>query len=262
MNKNLVTLCLLVLAPVALVTAADQPRLTPVSIRNMPREDLTDDHSSGQDMIAYGSDRWANAGDFTQGDYLSPPKGKYMATMVTGIPFIGIGEVAYGFTNRFSVGILAGELGNFTPGYGLRFRYVLAQPSQDFRLYFKAPVIYYPQDQPIGCPDCEPWFLTWPTVNAEWRLAGGSRLWAGVGVVAAACATTVLGSDEEQEEMAEGRNEGVWNTIQFGISRPLTRRITFQFEAAVVLKGLKLASRDNWLGGPPVILTIGFTHVF
>ena len=188
--------------------------------------------------------------------------GKTIATFATGIPYIGITEVAYGFTNRFSAGAIAGVLGNLAPGYGLRFRYILAQPSQDLRIYFKAPVIYYPKARSFGCPDCDPWFLIWPTVNAEWRLANGTRLWCGVGVVAAACATTVLGGDEEEEEMAEGLNEGVWNTLQIGFSRPITRRVSFQLEVAAVFKGLKLASSHNWLGGPPVILTTGFSYAF
>ncbi len=250
MKNALVTVCLLALSA------------APLSLGQFVAEALTDERNAGQDFMAGESDGWSDTDNLVQGDYLCPPKGKIIATTVTGIPFVGLGEVAYGITNRLSVGVLAGELGNFTPGYGLRFRYVLAQPSRDFRVYFKVPVIYYPKARTFGCPDCDPWFLTWPTVNAEWHLANGTRVWTGVGVVAAACATTVLGGDEEEEEMAEGLHEGVWNTIQLGISRPLTRRISFQFEAAVVLKGLKLAASHNWLGGPPVILTTGFSYAF
>lgn len=261
MNSYSLTLCLLVLAPAALVAPAmaQSDRPVPLSLLAEPsanRADLLDDR------LSIPTDRPRHTGDFSDGDPLFPRKGKTMATVLTGIPFVGITEAAYGVTNRFAVGVTAGVLGNSAPGYGLRFRYVLAQPSDDFRIYAKAPVIYYPKAQPLGCSDCEPWFLTWPTLNAEWRLAGGIRLWTGVGVVAAACATTVLGNQEEKESMTEGRNEGVWTTLQFGLSRPITRRMTFQLEVAPVFNGAKLASSRNWVGGPPVIVTTGLTFSF
>ena len=284
MKTNSLALCLFALSPAALVAqdatlleqlpatappriqagpgVSDSEPLTPLlsglinsesspSIRDQNLDGLTTDGV----VLPTGSDLYAQ-------DYLFPRKGKSITTLATGIPFIGIAEYCYGITNRFSVGVIAGARGNSAPGYGLRFRYILAQPSQDFRVYFKAPVIYYPKAKSFGCPDCDPWFLTWPAANAEWRLANGTRLWSGVGVVAAACATTVLGRHEEKEPMAEGLHEGVWNTFQVGVSRPITRRISFQFEAAAVLKGARLASSHNWVGGPPVILATGLSSVF
>ena len=184
-----------------------------------------------------------------------------MATLLTGIPYVAIAELAYGFTDRFSVGVLGGIVPH-NPGYGLRLRYLLAQPSEDFRVHLKMPVIYYPKAKSLGCPECEPWFLAWPAVSAEWRRPSGTRWWVGAGLVAAACADTVFGRENEAMETGGGIQEGTWNTLQFGFSKPITRRLAFQFEIAPVLKGLKLASRQNWVGGPPVILTTGFSYSF
>ena len=247
MKTNTLALCLLALSPVALVAQAFSP---------------SDFAPLGRDHAPTEENRFRNPDDLPSGDYLFPRKGKAIATFATGIPYVGIAEAAYGFTNRFSVGLVVGVLANSAPGYGLRFRYLLAQPSPDLRVYIRMPVLYYPRASSFGCPDCDPWFLTWPAVNAEWRRANGTRLWWGVGVVAAACATTVFGGEDEEEEMAEGLHEGTWNTLQFGFSRPLKRRISFQLEVAVVFKGLKLATPGNWLGGPPVILTTGLSYAF
>jgi hypothetical protein len=46
-------------------------------------------------------------------------------------------------------------------------------------VHAKAPIIYYP-----ASPGLKSWFLTWPTVSAEWRRGTGVRLWTGVGMVA------------------------------------------------------------------------------
>ena len=247
MKTNALALCLLALSPVALVAQAFSP---------------SDFAPPDSGHLLLDSERFRDAGDFRFGDHLIPRKGKTITTIATGIPYVGIAEAAYGFTDRFSVGLVVGVLANSAPGYGLRFRYLLAQPSPDLRVYIRMPVLYYPRASSFGCPDCDPWFLTWPAVNAEWRRANGTRLWWGVGVVAAACATTVFGGEDEEEEMAEGLHEGTWNTLQFGFSRPLKRRISFQLEVAVVFKGLKLATPGNWLGGPPVILTTGLSYAF
>ena len=184
-----------------------------------------------------------------------------MATLLTGIPYVAIAELAYGFTDRFSVGVLGGIVPH-NPGGGLRFRYLLAQPSGNFRVHLKMPVIYYPKAKSLGCPECEPWFLTWPAVSAEWRRPGGTRWWVGAGVVAAACADTVFGRENEAMETGGGIQEGTWNTLQFGFSKPVTRKLAFQLEIAPVLEGRKLASRRTWVGGPPLILTTGFSYSY
>jgi hypothetical protein len=262
MKTNSFALCLLILSPAALTAAVAQIYFRPLSFDQSVGGELTDRQETKRDFMATDNVRLWNTDVLPIDDHLIPQKGKAIATFATGIPFAGIAEVTYGFTNRFSVGVIAGLLDNLAPGYGLHFRYILTQPSKDFRIYFKAPVIYYPKARNFGCPDCDPWFLTWPAVNAEWRLTNESRLWTGVGLVAAACATTVFGGQEKKEHMAKGLHEGEWNTLQFGFSRPIARGISFQIELSTVLKGLKLATSRNWVGRVPVILTTGISRAF
>ncbi len=199
--------------------------------------------------------------DLAPHDYLIPRRGKSIATLLTGVPYAAIAEYAYGFTDRLSAGVIAGVLENSLPGYGVRVRYVVAQPGEKFRVNLRVPIIFYPEAKSFGCPGCEAWFLAWPAVNAEWRLARGKRVWAGAGAVATACASTVFRTRNAAMARGEGVHEGTWNTFQLGFSQPLTRRVSFQLEAAAVMKGARLATH-TWVGGPPVILTTGFSYSF
>ncbi len=83
------------------------------------------------------------------------------------------------------------------------------------------PVILYPRARRFGCPGCEAWFLAWPALNAEWRPARGSRVWAGAGVITTACASTVFHTRNGEMERGEGGHEGTWNTFQTGFSKPV-----------------------------------------
>jgi len=221
--------------------------------------------------------------DRVASDPLFPGKGQSTATFLTGLPYAGIAEYAYGFTDRFAVGAWAGLVTPEIIGYGLRLRYLLAQPTPDFRIHVKAPLIYYPKSNGHA-----PWYLVWPTLSAEWQRRRGQRLWTGFGAVAtwggeflpgmlaarsAASSTPArktygsasTGSYQRPATspaaLADGSKSGRWNTLQIGFSRPLTRKTTFQCEAAVVLSGFSLAS-SRWVGGWPVILTTGVSHRF
>ena len=177
-----------------------------------------------------------------------------MLTVVTGIPYLGIAEYSYGISDKFTAGVLAGR----TPtdaGYGLRIRGVVFQGDEDFRVHFRMPVIYYPT---LKGKRGEPWLLAWPVVSAEWKLNSGTRLSVGGGVIGASCVASLLGKEEEDEE---GFMNGLWNTLQFGVAVPLKSNLAFQAEVAGVLSGLKLAGKD-WIGGPPVIVTLGLSHSF
>ena len=64
-------------------------------------------------------------------------------------------------------------------------------------------------------------------------------------------------SDHEEE----GFMGGIWNTAQVGLAVPLGGSWMFQSEIGLVMKGVKIATED-WVGGPPVILTLGVTYSF
>ena len=182
-------------------------------------------------------------------DHLFAHKGRSMVTLATGIPYLGIAEYAYGFSDRFSLGLSVGVTPN-VEGYGFRIRGILLQSREDFRLYVRMPVFYYPKTE-----HGEPWMLAWPVVSAEWMLQSGTRLSIGGGVVAAACMNSILGREgmEDEEDKFMG---GVWNTVHAGVAIPLNRTIMLETEVSSVMSGLKLAGKD-WIGGPPVILVLG-----
>ncbi len=185
-------------------------------------------------------------------DHLFSPRGKSMLTVATGIPYVGIVEYAYGFSDRFSIGVTAG----ITPqviGYGVRVRGVILQRDENFRMYVSAPIFYYPQTKDLGG---EPWLLTWPVLSCEWKLNSGTRLSVGGGIVAATCAKALLGVKEME---GEGFMGGIWNTLHGGVAVPLSNNITFQGEVSAVMSGVKIAGKD-WVGGPPVILVLGFSY--
>lgn len=201
-------------------------------------------------------------------DHLFPSAGRSIITVSTGVPYIGITEYAYGFSDRFSVGIMAGLTPN-VEGYGFRVRAILSQPSNNFRLYFRAPLFYYPQTKDLGG---EPWVLAWPVISGEWRVGSATRVSVGGGAVVASCYHSLLrhlglrkkskslkSSSDEDDKM--GFVGGVWNTIHAGIAFPLSKNIMFQSEASIVMSGVKIAGSD-WVGGPPVIVVTGLSYSF
>lgn len=199
-------------------------------------------------------------------DPLFPGRGKSMLTLATGIPYLGIGEYAYGFSNRFSAGLIFGRT-PFVNGYGIRLRLILIQKEESFRFSLRAPIFYYQGDEKVGK---EPWALGWLTGTAEWKLQNGIRLSGGLGMVGTECIDDIfgfLGTEHEHEESHETAEEHVeeggmgkiWNTVHIGFSCPIAKRIVFQSEVSLVADGWKIAGSD-WVGGIPVIATLGIAY--
>ena len=200
-------------------------------------------------------------------DYLMPKKGTSMLEAYSGIPYVAIGQYAYGFSNRVSVGLVYGYT-PFVKGYGIRVKAVIAQPSETFRLYAKSPFLYYPKTKE---GDGEPWILTWPSLNGEWKLKNGTRLWAGAGVIGAGCYNYIFRRKAEMKEHVDAGHDpheetelmaGIWNTFQFGFSKPISRKMSFVAEIAPVMEGFKLKSKQGFLDTAPVIITVGLSYSF
>lgn len=191
-------------------------------------------------------------------DYLIPRKGKSMLVFNSGIPYVAIGEYSYGITNRFAAGIIIGHT-TVLPGYGIRLKAIIAQSSPNMRILLKSPIIYYPFTRELGG---DPWLLAWPTLSVEWKLKNGARIWTGIGMVGAACTDYLFGTEEESEtEMKKDMVMAkLWNTIQIGYSKPLSNRLSFMVEIAPVFNGIELANPHNWIGGPPALLTFGWSY--
>lgn len=205
----------------------------------------------------------ASAQTFRSPDALFVPRGKTMLTLSTGIPFVGLSEYAYGFSDRFSLGVMIGQ----TPkvrGYGVRLRHILYERESHVRIAAEMPFLYYPKTS-FG----EPWVLMWPKLNAQWHIHDRLRLIAGLGVVYTECAEMLLTLGRQAEPIPHtdghahvGPREfmgDLWQTIQVGLSVPVSRHVAVQVETATVLDGLKLAD-SRWVGGPPVILTMSVAY--
>jgi len=218
-------------------------------------------------------------------DPLFPRKGEQVLLAGTGIPYVGLAEYSYGFSKRVSIGLLAGTT-PIVPGIGIRVKYLISEYKNGNRLLLKTPILYYPRTRDLGG---EPWILTWPTLTYEWRFKSGVRFGVGAGIVAAACVNDLLGIEHKHEnEMVDGHktdmhdhhhehshgshtfheqhmDEGfmgdAWNTIQTSLVVPLSPRLNFISEFAVVLDGTKIAD-EKWVGRHPVILFLGVTHSF
>jgi len=190
-------------------------------------------------------------------DDLFARSGGFSATVASGLPFLGIGELTYGVSDRFSIGAVgaatpdvAGVRG--TLALGLRPRGVVFH-SGAWRSALVVPVFYYPQVEGFG--DREPWMLTRPTVTLERELQGGARVDVGVGLIAAACMDSLLTLGKERTMMG-----GVWNTATVGGSVPVSRRTSVLAEASLVLRGV--APARDWIGGAPVIAFAGVVTSF
>jgi len=199
-------------------------------------------------------------------DYLLPGKGKSMVEFYTGSPYVAIGQYTYGISNRFAVGIIYGYT-PFVKAYGFRLKAVVAQPSENFRINFKSPFFYYPHTVP---KDDEPWVAAWPTLNFEWKLKNEARLWAGFGIMSAACMDYLLGDEEGEKQMPVGdpgmsKEEEmlrIYNTFQIGFSKPISNKMSFVIEVAPVMEGFKIKSKDGFLDIIPVVVTTGLTYSF
>lgn len=193
-------------------------------------------------------------------DHLFAGEGKSMVTVSTGIPYVGIAEYAYGVSSKTTIGFMYGQT-PFVEGYGLRIRTIIAEPEDNLRVYFRAPIFYYPKTQELGG---EPWFLTWPAFNLEYKRDCGRRMWAGIGAIGAVCANSLkhqIFGGEEEGEMEMGFEGGLWNTVQVGITQPISEHLVAQGEFGLVMNGLKVAGSD-WVGGPPVVAIVALTYTF
>ena len=188
-------------------------------------------------------------------DPLFPHAGHFSGTVASGLPFVGIGEAAYGFTDRFAVGAMVGLTPNVgtiqgTLGVGLRPRGVVFA-SGAWRSSLVAPVLYYPRVSGFG-GDMEPWMLVQPTLTLERSLGTDTSAHVGVGLIGAACMDSILTLGKEHD-----MDGGVWNTATVGGSTRLGPRTAVFAEAGLVLHGVVPA--QDWIGGP-VIAFVGVTR--
>lgn len=180
-----------------------------------------------------------------------PGGGRVSTSVATGVPFLAMGELAVGVGERFAIGALGGATPN-VPGFGVRPRAALIDTGA-LRLVISVPSLYYPFTNDASG---SPWVLTRPSAVLEGRFASGLRIGGGLGVVAAASTDRLRGV--RRGGYGGAFDAGVWNTVHLTVSGPVSSRAALFAEGALVLSGLRLAG-DDWVGGPPVIASVGVT---
>lgn len=199
------------------------------------------------------ADRPASERVVAEPDYLFPTRGRLSGSFSTGVPFVAIGEAAFGVSNGFAFGLIGG----FTPrvgGFGIRPR-GMVELGPTTRLNLVVPVLYYPRTSGFGN---EPWVLTNPTLAIEQRLGPRVMAHAGIGLVAAGCVDGLFGHHDD--EPGVGFMGGVWNTLPFGAAYRLTSNVDLFADAQLIMKGVRLAG--EWVGGPPFSAELGVTTRF
>jgi hypothetical protein len=185
-------------------------------------------------------------------DPMFPRAGGFGAAAASGIPFLALGELSYGFTDRFALGAIAAatpDMGSIpgTMAFGLRPRGVVFA-SGPWRSVVAVPVLFYPKVDGFG--HREPWMLARPTWSLEYALPSGAFVYVAAGVVGVACVDGIVTLGKEHTMVG-----GVWETGAIGASIPLSRRTNLFGEASLITRGVEPA--PDWVGGLPVVTMIG-----
>jgi hypothetical protein len=179
-------------------------------------------------------------------DYLFPKAGHFTTSLATGVPFVALGELAYGVGTRFSFGAMGGATPVVT-GLGIRPRGILFSVGST-RATLTVPIFYYPKTS-TG----DPWMLARPTLLFEHAFGSGARLSGGLGVIGAACTDSIFSLGREHSGTFMG---GLWNTVAVGGAVPLSSKTSLFAEGTAILRGVRFAGRD-WVGGPPFAIEVG-----
>lgn len=177
-------------------------------------------------------------------DPLLPGSGELSASLATGIPFVAISELSLGVGDSFAIGLVAG-LTPVVEGAGIRLRGVVLRHAR-WSLLFDMPTLYYPDTETRKA-----WFLTRPSLIADYRIGERAHVQAGVGMIA------TMAAANEWPHMFDG----VFQTVRAGCIVPITDQLAFFADAGLVLDGFALAGKE-WGGGPPVVVTLGVTWMF
>lgn len=183
--------------------------------------------------------------------------------VATGVPFVGMGEVAYAPTEHFAIGAIVGVT-PFVLGVGLRPRVALPI-GHDLRIALASPVLYYPTGEGL-IGNGAPWFLAQPALRLERQLGKVGYVHAGAGVVAALGLPTknengeLVSTYNDKRVVEKGTPWGVWNTLIFGGAVSVLDRTTVFAEGMLIMRGVRLAG-DEWIGGPPFAFTVGVARV-
>jgi len=186
-------------------------------------------------------------------DALFPGNGRFGATLSSGVPYLAIGELAYEFGDRFALGLLGGVTPS-TYGVGLRLRGVIADWGRS-RLVLGTPLLYYPATH---SSNGEPWVLALPTLRLAWAASARVSLHLDAGAALATCTGSLaaLFGGTHDHDGEEGFMGGVWNVVGGGVAWQVNPSTVLFLDALLVSRGFQVAN-TGWIGGPPLVLTLG-----
>lgn len=216
--------------------------------------------------------------NYNQNDPHYPLKGRFNAGILTtysGLtpPPVLIGNVTYGISNKFSVGIVGGTTGNLAVT-GIKLNAVIFQRN-NFRLAYRMISVYYPERNGTFLFDrtnkhVMPWMLSMGVVDAEWRTDKGIRWSLGMGLMETHCVDGMkkwLGNLIHHSNGSDSEDDGdlpfeVFTTLQGSVSIPVSKRLTFRPEVYTVFKGTRLINRGEFMVGFPIIATVSLVYSF
>lgn len=201
--------------------------------------------------------------------YLFPTPGDVTLTTAIGVPYLAVAEMSVGITRSFSMGVLFAVADEI--GVGIRPRFALFTVGP-VMLALAVPIVYYP---PMSKRDGQDWIYTNPQLRLDFSLPRGARLFAGAGVVLAACTDSVAAllrgenpADQEARETAAGGAkrrpmvDGAWTTVHFGGAIPVTPSLDLTFDGGMVLGGMTPRLEYAHRVGIPVLAELGIAKSF
>ncbi len=195
-------------------------------------------------------------------DPIFPRKGKFQAGMMTTYtgripPPVLIGDVTYGVSNKFSVGITGGTIGTLAL-YGIKVNLALVQ-RKDFRISFRMTSVYYPERDGKFLFDKEdkyimPWMLSMGFFDAEWKTKKNIRWAIGVGVAETHCIKDMkmwFMSSKKHHQHGDCKEMSpslihVFGTMQGSVSIPISKRFTLKPEVVFVFNENGLIKRGEF----------------
>jgi len=202
-------------------------------------------------------------------DPLFPARGKFSAGLMTtygGInpPPILVGDVTYGVTRRFAMGLVGGTTG--AQGlYGLKLNGKV-QEHGPFSVNVRAMTIYYPGRDGKFLFDKSsrhiiPWMASLANLEGEWRTPKNIRWAAGVGGLETHCMVRL-------KKWLHGESEDaivpidLFATANVSASFPISARLTIKPEVLVVFNQKGLIKRAQNMVSSPVNPFVNLVYNF
>jgi hypothetical protein len=211
-------------------------------------------------------------------DPLFPGKGKFNGGLLTTYsgeapPPVLIGDITYGVSNKFSVGITGGTTGALAL-FGIKVNASLLQ-RENFKVVFRMVSVYYPERDGKFLFEREdkyvmPWMLSMGFIDAEWKTKKNIRWALGIGVSETHCIEDMKmwfrceekhHTDGDCEEMKPSLIQ-VYGTVQGSVSIPLSKRLILRPEVIAVFKDSGLIKRGEYKITFPINSYIGIVYKF